>query len=236
MVHQIVNYKYKAFVETLILTLLILLIGFFAGYFAESYRVNKVIENYKEFEIDVTDLRLQNYYFQIMNSASCEKAIKQNFIFADNIYQQGLMIEKYEQANELSEDILREKKKNILLKTELWLNSILLKEKCDIPFHTIVYVYSQEGNDIKKAEQDAISNTLRRLKEERGNEVILLPIAGNMGLDIVYMQLQVYDVTYLPSIIIDEKYVLEGFHEIEEIKGYLDRTQIQANVKSLYLN
>ena len=221
MVYQIAKSKNRVFIESLIVTILILLIGFFIGFFIESSRTNRIEEAYKNFEISSLDISLQNYYYQIMDKSSCEKAIEQNFIFADKIYNQGLLIEKYEEVSDLSQNMLLEKKKYVLLKTQLWLNSILLKEKCDNPFYTVVYVYSQEEGGIKETEQKAISNILGLLKEEKKNEIILLPIAGDLGLDIVDMQLQTYGITYLPSLIIDEKYVLEGFHGLEELKFYV---------------
>ncbi len=221
MVHKITTSKYKPFIETLVITILILCIGFFLGFFVESYRTGKIVESYKNFEVGALDLKLQNYYYQIMDSASCEKAIEQNFVFADKIYEKGLLIERYEESTDLTEELLLEKKKYVLLKTELWLNSMLLKEKCDKPFHTVVYLYSQEGNIAKKAEQEAIADTLKQLKEKYQNEIILLPIAGNLGLEVVDLQMRVYDVEYLPSIIINEEHVLEGFQELEEFESYL---------------
>lgn len=235
MVYQIVKSKYKVFAETLILTLLILLIGFAFGFYVESVKLGKVVEGYKEFEIEALDLKLQNYYYQIMDESSCESAIEQNFIFADKIYEKGLLIERYEDASDLSQDILLEKKKYVLLKTELWLNSILLKEKCGDPFHTVVYLYFQEGNDVKRAEQEAISNILKQLKEEKQNEIVLLPIAGNLGLDIVNMQMGIYGVEYLPSIIVNEEYVLEGFNELERIESLLGEIK-EKDFGIIYLN
>jgi len=221
MVHEIVKSKYRIFIETLFFTLLILLIGFLMGVLIEYSRTNRIISDYKDFEVRVIDLRLQNYYYQIMDESTCKEAINQNLIFADDIYDEGLLIQKYEDANELSDDILLEKKKYVLLKTELWLNSILLKKKCPKSFHTVVYVYSQTEDLIKKTEQDSISNTLKKIKEERGNDIILIPIAGDLGLDIVETQLRVYNITYLPTILIDEKITLNGFQKEEDIKKYL---------------
>jgi len=163
-----------------------------------------------------------NYYYQILDRASCDIAIDENLLFADRIYNEGLVIQKYEDANEISDAVLLEKKKYVLLKTELWLNTILLNKKCNKPFHTIVYVYSQEPNSLKEAEQDAISNVLGEIKEERKNEVILLPIAGDLSLKAVDIQLRVYNITYFPSILIDENVKLEGFHEKQDIEKYLD--------------
>ena len=133
-----------------------------------------------------------------------------------------MRLEQYEEANQLTGDLLLEKKQYILLKTELWFNTILLKNKCGNPFDTVVYVYSNRPvNQALISEQKIISNVLKNLKEEKGNQIVLIPIAGDLDLDIVNLQLKRYNVTSLPSIIINEKDVLEGFHSEEEISGYL---------------
>lgn len=223
MVHQIIKSKYRVFIETFILALLILFIGGLLGFYIEYSRLNALESDYRNFEVESLDLKLQNYYFQIMDRASCDEAIRQNFIFADDIYDKGLVIERYEEANQITDELKQEKKKYVLLKTELWLNSILLKEKCgNESFDTLVYLYSDVNNDkIKETQQAALSNVLREIKEEKGNKIILLPIAGNLGLNAIELQKRVYNVTYLPSIIINEKYVLDGFHTKEELESYL---------------
>ena len=221
MVYEIIKGRSKIFLDTLVITLAVLIIGFSIGFFVESFRTQSISDYYQNFEIEALDLKLQNYYYQIMDEASCTEAINQNFIFADKIYNTGLTLEKYEEANQISPKILTEKKRYVLLKTELWLNSILLKKKCSEPFHTIVYIYSQNYNKAKEAEQKVISDILGKIKDEKGNKVVLLPIAGDLDIDSVTMQKKIYNITYLPSIIIDEKTVLEGFHTQEEIEKYL---------------
>jgi hypothetical protein len=225
MVYKIVKLekKYKVFIETLILTILILMIGFTIGFYIEYSRTSITAKNYKLFEVDLLDLELQNYYYRIMGNESCKIAIKSNLDFADRIYSQGLILERYEDANEILEDeILLEKKKYVLLKTELWLNSITIKQRCENPFHTITYIYSQEPNNVKDAEQAAIAETLQTLKKELGNNFILIPIAGDLGLYSIDLQLETYNITYLPSIIIDEEIVLVGYHNEDEIKKFLE--------------
>lgn len=221
MVYQIIKTRNSVFLETLVITLSLLVIGFSVGFFLENSRTNMIIQDYKNFEIEALDLKLQNYYYQIMDEASCEQAIKQNFIFADNIYDKGLLIEKYEKANQISEEILLEKKRYVLLKTELWLNSILLKNKCSKPFHTVVYLYSSNANKAKEAEQGALSDELRIIKDAYGDKVILLPVAGDLGLDAINMQLRIYNISYFPSIIIDESVVLKGYQSKREIEKYI---------------
>ncbi len=223
MVYEIVKLrsKHRIFIETLILTFLILIIGLFLGFYIEYNRTKNIIEDYKSFEIEALNLRLQNYYYQTIELADCDRAIQENLRFADEIYEKGLKIQKYEDVNELTEDLLLEKKKYVLLKTELWLNSILLKQKCKNPFNTISYIYTQNENFAKEAEQSAISNVLGEIKKDKGNDVILLPIAGDLDLSSVNLFLRVYNITYLPSIVINEEIVLEGFHGKEKIVQYL---------------
>ena len=222
MVYKIINSKYWIFVETLIYTALILLVGILIGFGLENWRTGKVIGEYKSFEVETLDLRLQNYYFQIMDKATCDEALKQNLDFADRLYSEGIVLQKYEDLNQLTnEKLLLEKKRYVLLKTELWLNSILLKEKCKGKFHTVVYVYTQFPDNVKKAEQEAVSQTLLEIKGERENNIILIPIAGDLNLNIVNLQERIYNVTYYPSVIIDEKYVLEGFKSKSDTEKYL---------------
>lgn len=246
MVYKIIHTKFGIFYESLILTLMILVIGFALGMYVEYARTNKIVQSYKDYEVEALDLKLQNYYYQIMDQGSCKDAIEQNFIFADRLYTRGLELERSEEANQISDDLFREKKRYVLLKTELWLNSILLKKKCNNPFDTVVYMYSADPNNTAGvALQKVISNTLKTIKEKNGNNIILIPIAGDMRvgsekgdpyLGIVDMQRRIYNITYLPSIIINEKIILEGFNSPERIQSFLtDRTKKTNTSSKLYV-
>jgi hypothetical protein len=225
MVHKMIKGK-GIFAEVLILAVLVLLIGFILGFHVESLRTNAVINETRSFEIEALDLKLQDYYYQTMDNAACNQAIEQNLIFAENLYQKGLILEQYENANQISEDLAREKKRYVLLKTELWFNSILLKNKCGgegKTFHTVVYFYSNDKNDlVKNGVQMAFSNMLKQVKEQQGNKIILLPIAGDLGLNSVNLQEKVYNITQLPTILIDEKVKITDVNDTSDIEKYLN--------------
>ena len=89
MVYKIMNSRFRIFLESAIISMLILIIGFSFGLYVESNRNDKIIENYKNYEIQALDLKLQNYYYQIMDSSSCKQAIEQNFQYAEDIYLTG---------------------------------------------------------------------------------------------------------------------------------------------------
>ena len=209
------------FFEALVITLILLLVGFSIGLYFESFRTNKIVQGYKNFEIEALDLKLQNYYYQILQEEDCDIAFNENIAFADRLYNEGLIIQKYEDINQITENLLLEKKRYVLLKTELWLNSVILKQRCEKDFHTLVYIYSNTPGQAKRAEQEAISNVLKEIKEKKGNNVVLIPIAGDMGLRAIELQMKIYGIDYLPSVIIDEEHVLEGFHNIEKIEEFL---------------
>lgn len=217
------NTRFRIFLESAIIALLILIIGFSFGLYVESNRNEKIVDSYKDYEVEALDLKLQNYYYQIMDSTSCERAVEQNFEFADDIYLRGLELEKFEESNQITDELLREKKRYSLLKTELWLNTLLLKKKCDVNFDTIAYIYAgKPESSAIVSQQKIVSNVLRTIKEEKGNNLILLPIAGDLDLKSVDLQKRVYGVTSLPSLIINERIVLEGFYTAEQIEGYLN--------------
>lgn len=223
MVYKIMQTRYRVFLESAIVALLMLLIGFAVGLYIESLRTDAIVKNVQAYELQALDLKLQNYYYQIMDSASCEQAIKQNFIFADDIYSKGLDLEKYEEANQISDSLRLEKKRYVLLKTELWLNSLLLKEKCGEPFDTIVYFYAGEpDNSALVARQKILSNVLSTVKEKHGNSIVLLPIAADLGLGAVDLQLRLHNITSLPSVLVNEKVLVEGFSGFVEIEKALN--------------
>jgi len=223
MVHKIVNNRFRVFVESFLVASVLFLLGFSIGFYFENSRVSEVMEGYRLNEINALDLKLQNYYYQIVDSENCDFAIEQNFIFADKLYEDGLKLSKFEEASQISEKLLTEKKRYVLLKTELWLNTLLLKERCGADFDIIVYFYSGDpDNTLKVAQQKIISNVLKDIKWEYGNDLVLLPIAGDLKLDIIDLQMKVNKITFLPSILINEDIVLEGAVSVEELKTYLN--------------
>jgi hypothetical protein len=62
MVYKIMRNNTFIFFEALVIALILLLVGFSIGLYFESFRTNKIVQSYKNFEVDALDLKLQNYY------------------------------------------------------------------------------------------------------------------------------------------------------------------------------
>jgi hypothetical protein len=204
----------------LFLTITLFGSGVILGIFLESSREQTISQNYKETEAFWQDVRLQSYFYQMMNSDVCEQAISENLNFADRIYQEGLLLQRYETGNEITGTLLLDKKRYVLLKTEFWLNSILLNKKCsNMSIPTVVYFYSQYPESIsKKAEQAAVSSLLFDLKQKYGNNVLLIPLAEDLNITVVDIIKDKYNLTEFPTVLINEKTTFTGVPKLEELE------------------
>jgi len=217
------NQKY-IFLWALILTVIIFNIGIFFGYQLESSRVNKINNLYSETELYILDQKIQGDAFNIIN-LNCEKAQAENIRFGDRIYKDALTIQKFEDSNQINTDIISQHKKYDLLRVLFWINSIKIKDRCNSNYNNIVYFYKYNNPTLGQvAEQRTISNLLAELKKEKGDNIMLIPIAGDNELPSVDLLMYNYNITQedLPVILIDEKYVIKGFESKSDIEKYLN--------------
>ncbi len=206
------------FIKALVLTILVFGAGILVGYGLENWRTRWVESRIDLWSIGWIDYELQKDFFNLIEKESCDVAIRKNLEFADRTYEEvGLRIEKFENANEITNDILMEQRMYILLKVEFWLNSILLKEKCGSPYHNVVYFYEHTPGIEKKAQQDVISKKLLDLKENYGERMMLIPIDVSLNLSVVDTLRETYGVDSTPIILVDEKnkFSIDGLDDIE---------------------
>ncbi len=210
------------FWQALLLTLIVFNIGIFLGYSLEASRASRINKLYVESELELLDLKIQDEAFSLTN-IDCEKAIEENIKFADKVYQEALLLERYENANRINDAIILQHKKYDLLRTYFWLNSVRLKKQCNASYHNVVYFYQyNEPSIAKKAKQKTFSNILAELKQRQGNKILLIPIAGDMELSSVSLLLDSYNITELPVVLIDENIKITGIISVENIEKYFE--------------
>jgi len=200
--------------------------GIWMGFLLENYRTSKAGIMFAKDEVDLMDVRLQselykNHDFEI----DCASAVEENIKFGDRIYQEGLDFDKQKKANELTEDIIYQHKKLDLLRVTFWLNSMYIKNKCNSDYHNIVYFYQFRKPDMdKKAEQGVVSDVLNDLKEKYGPDVMLIPLAADNNITSISLLKDYYNITYLPTVLIDETIKLEGLKTIDEVEAALEKS------------
>jgi len=210
------------FLQALVITFVIFNIGIFFGYKLESSRIDKINEWYLESEVELLDQRIQKDAFEFID-LDCELMVEENINFADRIYEKALIIDRYEKANRINNDIILQHKRYDLLRTLFWINSMNIKEKCGSDYHNLVYFYKYNDPSLEqKAKQSFFSNLLYQIKEEKGNKIMLIPIAADNDLASINLILKKYEINELPVILIDEEIKITDINNIEDIEKYLD--------------
>jgi hypothetical protein len=218
--NMIKNQKY-IFLYALILSIVVFNIGIFMGYMLETSRVDKINTLYLNAEVGILDQLVQKETLGVLEP-SCDLLIQENIKFGDRIYQEALTIQKYEDANKINNDIKFQHKRFDLLRTLFFMNSIKIKQKCGSDYHILIYLYKYNEPSLEqKSKQEFFSNLLEELKEKFGDEIMLIPIAADNDIPSVNLIIEAYNITELPTILIDEEFKLTEIQSREDIEKYL---------------
>lgn len=211
----------RIFLYALILTFVVFNVGIFMGYMMESSRISQINSMYTTAEIELLDQMAQKNSLSILD-LDCDLLVQENIKFGDKVYQEALTIQRYEDANIMGTEIATQHKRFDLLRALFWINSIEIKQKCNPDYHDIVYFYKYNDPSIEQeSKQDLFSNLLGELKENKGDGLMLIPIAGDNDIPSINLLIKKYNVTEFPTILIDEKIKVINVEEIEDIEKYL---------------
>ena len=153
---------------------------------------------------------------------SCNELIDANVNFADKIYEEAKELERFDSSNKLTDSIKTIHRKYDLLRTLLWMNLIEVREDCG-NINTVVYLYLYDVEDLEKRSKQIVwGKILQDLKEEKGNEVILIPIAVDQDIISLDYLVKAYNLKDFPAIIFNEEVVLYEHETVEELKEYFN--------------
>jgi hypothetical protein len=220
----------NVFWQAFILSAAIFIIGIFLGFILENWRSNQINALFQQSELDFLDVRLQSDIYS--SSLDCTNAIQENTAFADRIYGEAQLLDRYESASRISDSIIIQHKKYDLLRAMLWSNSIKIKQTCKADFHDIVYLYKYNDKTIEtQAKQAVFSRLLLEVKQDYGSNIILIPLSGDNNLTSIKLLMDKYNITEseLPVILIDEKAKITQVSTKEEIAQFLGTSAIKLN-------
>ena len=217
-----VKYSYDAFWKAFIFSTIIFVFGLNMGSFIENSTLDKLEKNVINSEVELYDSNIRSNVLEYYN-ISCEKSIKNTFEMADKIYEEVKLLEDLDKASTIVEGFEEVHKRYDLLRTQLWLDATNLKTNCQDNFNLIVYIYEYNS---KKPQVISIQNLYEELtseiKSNYESEVLLIPIANNMELNSLELLLENYNSVNQTSIIINNKYIIKGASNYEEIASYLN--------------
>lgn len=193
----------STFLEALFLTILIFGIGILVGIWFESYRVAQIDTLYSTSELRLLDWNIEQ---ASLASVSCAEANKEIMNFADRIYEEAKLLDKYEGASRLSDAIMLRHQKYDLMRVSLLQTAMSIKQRCNSSFHIVAYFYQyQEPSTETRAKQSVFSRALSDLKAEKNDEMLLVPVAGDIDMISIQSIVKKLNVTVLPTIVIDSK-------------------------------
>ncbi|MEK6827008.1 MAG: hypothetical protein AABX99_00810 [Nanoarchaeota archaeon] len=208
------------FLYALIITLVVFNLGIFMGYMLESSRLDRINILYSNAELELFDQMAQKESLGALN-INCKTLVEENIKFGDKVFQEALQIQKYEEANRISGDIIFQHKRFDLLRTLFWMNSIKIKQSCNSNYHNIVYFYKYNNPSINQdSKQKFFSNLLEQVKKKEGDKVMLIPIAGDNDIPSINILINQFNITEFPTILIDEKTKLTDIKNADELENF----------------
>jgi hypothetical protein len=214
------NQKY-IFLYALLLTIFIFNLGIFMGYMLESSRIKNINTMYMNAETELLDQIIQKDALATLN-LDCKNLVEENIEFGDRIFKEALQIQKYEDANRINNEIIFQHKRFDLLRALFWINSIKIKQQCNSSYHNVVYFYKYNKPSLEQeSKQKFFSNLLVEIKQKKGADVMLIPIAADNDIPSINLFVKKYNITELPVILIDEKIKLTDIKTMEDIEKYL---------------
>lgn len=210
----------NVFWEAFLLTVIVFIFGLFIGLAVENSRTKDVNEYYVNSEISLIDILALNNIVELDNS-SCGDLIVSNLEFADKIYEESRVLDEYDSANKLSDDLKLTHKRYDLLRTLLWTSASKVQEKCKAKFSVVVYLYHRETADLtEKASQNVWSKVLQELKQQKGSEIVLIPISIDSDLSSLHTFVAKYNIKDYPVVIINDN-VVDEVSSVAELEKYL---------------
>lgn len=212
--------KKHVFWQALFLTALFFLVGLVLGVYLEQIRSDDFSLAFSQSEISLYDSFALGRLTQ-NNLVSCTDLKIASIDFADRIYEEARQLEKFDEKSKLTESLKSIHRKYDLLRTILWINVMDLREKCK-DVNNVVYIYTYDTDDLKiRSKQIVWSRILSDLKDQRGDDIILIPIAVDSDLASLNSIIKPMNITEFPVVIVNDNLVLYDLSSVDDLERYV---------------
>jgi len=211
----------KIFLKSLAFTLVVFIIGFYAGILLDNLRLEEVKSRLTQIDNLWNDARLLQSYIQRLSdnkSSYCKFLLDENLKSGDKIYEEGTKVEEIEKINRFTPTIILEKERYALLDLQFWLNSIDLKRLCNASYTDVIYFYSYYNKTLEQGFQD---QTLFDLKQKCGPQIIYITFPSDMNISTIEAIKNIYNIKKVPAILINESLVLYSPQTMRDLENYI---------------
>ena len=209
------------FWQAFVIASVIFWMGILIGIYFEKSRVENLDKFYSDSETNILDFGLASKIVYNSN-LSCDIINQKSVFFADQIYLQARELEKYDESNKITAELISLHRKYDFLRTMLWRDIIENKERCK-GGNIIVYLYQYDKPSLTtRAVQQTMSNSLIDLKKKYGEKIILVPFAADTNVESLNIMRTLYGLDKYPVIFVNEKHKFETIESLETIEKYLN--------------
>lgn len=192
-------------------------VGILLGINFERARIDSIESFYFDSENDLFDFELASDV--VYNSdLDCSVLYEKSVVFAEDIFKEASKLEKYDDSNKISKELIALHRRYDLLRINLWQNVVEVNDKCEEDVNTVIYFYDYVEPDLTtKALQGTMSSFLIEMKEKYGQKIILIPVATDTGAESLSILLEKYEFERIPAILVNEE---SAFDSIESLTGF----------------
>jgi hypothetical protein len=209
-------------------TIIIYLLGLLTGYFVQvnvlsrtQAELKEIREEFQTYKENLENVQLEQLYLM---SHKGELSCKILVSIMDEIYNKlsyfwsrlPAKLEIYERYSEIQPEYLQLKRDYTLLTIRAWLLSLTIKEKCSKDIIPALYFYSKDCETCINQ-----SYVLDELKRENPKFSAFI-VDYNLDEPIVRIIKRAYNITEVPSFIINEK-VYPGYHNLTQMKMIIEQ-------------
>jgi hypothetical protein len=218
----------RLFIIASITTIILYFMGILTGYFVQvkvlsktQEELEKVQEEFYDYKQNLENIQLEQLYLTThQGELSCKILVstidEMNSNLAYFWSRLPSKLEVYEKYSEVQPEYTRLKRDYTLLSIRSWLLSLDVKEKCGEEIIPALYFYSRDCNSCINQ-----SYVLDDLKGENPNFSAFI-VDFNLDEPIVKIIKNVYNVTEVPSFIINDK-LYSGYQSLEQMKKIISR-------------
>ncbi|MEM2956332.1 MAG: hypothetical protein QW041_02045 [Candidatus Pacearchaeota archaeon] len=194
------------------LSCLIFIAGIALGTLITKDKVESIVTLEKEARLELETLSLEEKLFE-QNPCIDPSHLSKKL---DDLGTKLTYLESQYSKN--SKEIMDLKKPYTLLELRHYFALKNMIEKCNYNYTLILFFYSNSPENIKISEEQGF--VLDYLKKKFGN-VKIYSFDSDLDLDIIKLMKEMYGLTIIPSIVINDK-VYAGFHSKEELEKLLE--------------
>ena len=212
--------SFRLYLTAAVLTAVVFSSGILFGWFLDSNRVTNVQSQIDDLAVNFQNLDLENSIYQTFGNEtfSCSIYTTKAESLSKQTDQLAEELNSFKQMNQFQLSKLDSfKKRYTLMNLGFWLQLVNLKKNCDYNSTTILYFYTTKPCDDCVA-QGIVLDTLKRKSPEK---LMIFAIDSDLDLGVVTMLKTKYNVTRVPTLVINEKSKIEGFASQSALKEFL---------------